>query len=164
MPRNFKIRKGELENFSVIDYQSFKHYREKSNLRNKQNTPNYVEHGKILSLFYKKIGEKIVKGTGGVFIENLGYFGAVLDPIIQIRSYCQQNKLLINKSTSGYSYCLAFIPIAKDNILREWVADGSFSTKVKKPFSEAIKAGKKYSFNFLSFYNLYSNKRYNKIV
>lgn len=164
MPKPFKITKGELDTFSVVDYKAFKYYKDNSKHRNSENTPNYVAHGKIMSLFYKKIGEKMVEGSGGVFIENLGYFGAVIDPVIRLRSYFNQDKLLVNKSTSGYSYFLTFVPIAKDNVLREWVADGSFSIKVRKAFSQAVKLGKKYSFNFLSFLNLYGRVRRNQIV
>lgn len=164
MPPIYNIKKGELPSFSVIDYNAFKYYRDNNKYRNPDNTANYVAHGKILSKFYEKVGQKMVEGTGGVFIEGLGYFGAVINPKKNIRSYFGQEKLLINKSTSGYSYSLAFVPISKDNILREYVADNSFSTKVKKAFSQAVKSGKKYSFNFLSFFNRYGKMRHNQVV
>lgn len=164
MPRVYRTRKGQLETFSVIDYKAFKHYRENSKFRNEDTTPNYVEHGKILSKFYDKIGQKIVASTGGVFIEGMGYFGAVINPVIHITSYYGQEKLMINKSTSGYSYYLAFIPIGTDSILREWVADNSFSSKVRKNFSKSLKEGKKYSFNFTSFLKMHGKQRKNQIV
>lgn len=160
----YKIKKGELESFSVIDYAAFKFYRENNKYRNPENTKNYVAHGKILSKFYEKVGQKLVQSSGGVFIDGLGYFGAVIDPRVHLTSYFGQEKLLINKNTSGYSYALAFVPISKDNILREFVADNSFSTKVKKEFSQALKSGKKYSFNFLSFFKQYGRMRHNEII
>lgn len=164
MHRVFRIKKGDLKAFSVVDYQAFRYYRDNNKYRNVDNTPDYVKHGKILSRYYELIGEKLVESDGGVFIEGLGYFGAVIDPVIKITSYFGQDKLLINKNTSGYSYHLAFIPISYDNALREWVADNSFSSKVRTAFSKALKSGKKYSFNFIYFFNKFGKKRHNPVI
>lgn len=164
MPNIYNLKKADLETLSIIDYDAFKYYRENNKFRKPGNTPNYVEHGKLISKFYDKVGEKLVESSGGVFIEGLGYFGAVIDPKINITSYFGQDKLMINKSTSGYSYHLAFIPIAKDNLLREWVADKSFSLKVRKAFSAALKAGKKYSLNFIPLLKRFGRVTKNEIV
>lgn len=161
---DFPRKKGDLETFSVINYKAFKYYRENNKYRKEENTPNYVEHGKILSKFYEKVGEKLVQSTGGVFIEGMGYFTSVMNTKLVFTSYFGQDKLLINKSTGGYTYYLTFIPIGKDSILREFVADNSFSTKVKKKFSEALKNGKKYSFNFTTFLKMHGRKRKNQII
>jgi len=164
MHKLYNLKKADLDSFSVIDYQAFKHYRDNNKYRNAVNTPNYVEHGKILSRYYELIGEKLVDSTGGVFIEGMGYFGAVIDPKITVVSYFGQEKLLINKQTSGYNYMLTFVPISKDSVLREFVADNSFSKKVKKAFSASLKAGKKYSFNFLPFFKKFGKMRHNEII
>lgn len=153
-------KKGNLPAMSVIDYSAFKFYRENSKLRKPENTPNYVEHGKILSKFYSKIGEKITESEGGVFIENLGYFSGVVDTIKHYSSYLDQD-VLLNRHTSGYKFFLIFVPISKDNTLKEWVADSSFTRPVKKLFSEALKAGKKFNFNpyyFIRKYGFKTNK------
>ena len=155
---NLYIKMGDLESLSVIDYKAFKFYRENSKKRDINNTKNYVEHGKILSKYYSKIGEKIVESEAGVFIENFGYFSGIVDTIKDYTSYPNQDKIILNRNTSGYKFFLIFIPIAKDIILKEWVADGNFSTKIKKSFSEALKKGKKFKFNPSYFINKYKKQ------
>lgn len=149
---------GDIKPLSVIDYNAFKFYRENSKKRDTKNTPNYVEHGKILSRYYAKIGEKIVESDAGVFIENLGYFSGIVDTIKDYTSYPNQDKIMLNRNTSGYKFFLIFVPIAKDISLKEWVADGNFSTKIKKSFSKALKEGKKFKFNPSYFISKYTNK------
>lgn len=154
---NFFTKKGNLDVTSVINYESFKYYRDKSKNRTEENTPNYVAHGKILSKFYSKIGEKITVSEAGVFIENLGYFSGITDTLKRYTSY-NKGSLMLNRATSGYKFFLIFIPISKDDSLREWVADNSFSRKVKKEFSKALKKGVKFKFNPYFFINKYKIK------
>ncbi len=159
--KNMYVKMGDLKPLSVIDYKAFKFYRENSKSRNIKNTENYVEHGKILSKYYAKIGEKIVESEAGVFIENLGYFSGIVDTVKQYTSYPKQDSVMLNRNTSGYKFFLMFVPISRDVLLKEWVADGNFSTKVKKSFSKALKEGKKFKFNPSYFIRKYSNKKYN---
>ncbi len=151
------LKKGNLETMSIIDYQAFKYYRENSKLKGKGNISNYVEHGKIISRFYEKVGEKIVESPGGVFIEGIGYFSGIVDMLKSYTAYFK-GSINLNRNTSGYKFFLIFIPIAKDNTLREWVADGSFMIKVKSKFSKFLKEGIKYKFNPSYFINKFSNK------
>ena len=150
-------KKGALPAMSVIDYKAFKFYRENSKLRNPENTPNYVEHGKILSKYFLKINESIIKSEGGVFIEGLGYFSGVIDTQKDYTPFLGK-EILLNRNTSGYKMFLIFIPISKDNILKEWVADASFTKKMKIVFSRALKEGKKYNFNPSYFIKKYGYK------
>lgn len=159
--RGFFIKMGELKPLSVIEYKAFKFYRENSKKRDIKNTENYVEHGKILSKFYSKVGERIVSSDAGVFVEGLGYFSGIVDTIKDYTSYPNQNNIILNRNTSGYKFFLIFIPIAKDIILKEWVADGNFSAKVKRGFSLALKEGKKFKFNPSYFIKKYENKNTN---
>lgn len=152
------IKMGDIKPLSVIDYNAFKFYRENSRIRELKNTENYVSHGKILSRFYSKIGEKIVESEAGVFIENLGYFSGIVDTVKDYTCYPNQDKIILNRNTSGYKFFLIFISISKDVTLKEWVADGNFSTKIKKKFSEALKKGKKFKFNPSYFITKYKNK------
>lgn len=153
---NFK-RKGDLDAMSVIDYEAFKFYRENSKLRNTNHTNNYVEHGKILSAFYKRVGEKIPKSSGGVFIEGLGYFGGVIDMHKKYTGYFGRS-INLNRITSGYKFFLIFIPISKDNALREWVADSNFTSLIKGNFSKALKNGIKFKFSPYYFIKKYGHK------
>lgn len=150
------ITRGILPSMSVIDYQAFKYYRENNKLRDDKNTPNYVEHGKILSKYYKKIGEKIIEAEAGVFIEGLGYFSGVVDTKKDFTPYLFTQKINLNRATGGYKFFLIFIPITKDNLLREWVADGSFVLPLRKAYSQALVNGKKFSFNPSYFINKYA--------
>lgn len=140
-------RKGGLKTTSLVDYKSFQHYRDSSKLRSLENTPNFVEHGKILSMFYQKIGEKITTSEGGVFIKDLGYFSGIVDTLKSFTIFTNSTELMLNRATSGYKFYLIFVPISKDDILREWVADSGFTPKIKKAFSDALKGGFKYYFN-----------------
>ena len=151
-------KKGDLDAMSVIDYEAFKFYKENSKKRNINNTPNYVEHGKILSKIYEKIGQKISQCPGGVFIENLGYFSGVVDMVKNFTGYFN-GSINLNRNTSGYKFFLIFVPIAKDSTLREWVADGSFTGKVKKSFSETLNNGVKFKFSPNYFIKKYNKKR-----
>lgn len=157
MPDFNKI--GDLKPMSVIDYSAFKFYRENSKKRNPENTPNYVEHGKILSRFYEKIGQRISEHQGGVFIKDLGYFGGLINHRVGYRSYPRHQITPLNRETSGYRYFLTFVPIAKDGILKEWTADNSFSRKVTSSFSKALKSGIKFTFNAYHFIQRYASKQ-----
>lgn len=152
-----KIKKGNLDILSIVDYSAFKFYRENNKLGNCSNIPDYKKHGKIISLFYSKVGEKIIESDAGVFIEKLGYFSGVVDTVKQYSAYPQKKTVNLNLKTSGYKFFLIFIPISKDNTLKEWVADSSFTAKVKAAFSKSLKEGKKFRFNptyFLKKYGL----------
>lgn len=140
------LKKGNLETMSVIDYEAFKYYKENAKKRNLSNTGTYVQHGKILSKIYEKIGEKITESPGGVFIENFGYFSGIVDMIKNYTSYFNGN-INLNRNTSGYKFFLIFVPIAKDNVLREWVADGSFTEKVRGKFTYALRNKIKFRFS-----------------
>lgn len=151
--------KGYLETTSIIDYESFKHYRSSSKYRDVNNTPNYVEHGKILSKFYEKVAEKLTTKSGGVFIEKLGYFSGVVDIHKTYKAYPKQKSINLNRATSGYKFYLTFVPISKTKKLMEWTADGSFAPNVKKAFSNALKNGVKFTYNPYYFICKYSKKQ-----
>lgn len=150
--------KGNLKTASLVDYNSYKHYRDNAKRRNVSNTPNYIEHGKIISQFYRKVGEKISTSEGGVFIEDFGYFSGIVDTVKTFTSYINTTSIMLNRITSGYKFYLIFIPISKDDLLREWVADSSFTAKIRKSFSDAIKSGVKFKFNPQFFIRKYKIK------
>lgn len=155
-----KIKKGNLNVLSIVDYDAFKFYRENSKIGN---IPDYKKHGKVVSLFYSKVGDKIIESDAGVFIEKLGYFSGVVDTIKQYSTYPKKKTINLNLKTSGYKFFLIFIPISKDNILKEWVADSSFSKKIKESFSKALKKGKKFRFNPTYFIEKYGLKHKNNV-
>lgn len=153
-----KIKKGDLRVLSVVDYESFKFYRENSTFSKEEFASDYKKHSKILTNFYSKVGEKVVECEGGVFIEKLGYFSGIVDTIKQYSIYPQKTTINLNIRTSGYKFFLIFIPISKDNTLKEWVGDSCFTRKIKSEFSKKLKEGKKFRFNPTYFIKKYGIK------
>jgi hypothetical protein len=141
------------ESFSIVDHKAYQYYKENSKLANRQDVANYVEHGKIISEFYRIAGEKIVEAKGGIFLEGLGYFGIIQEMKKKPTHDRQTGELKFNPKTDNIIYNIAFVPIDKDNILRPWVFDYSFSRKIKKALCNSLKSGKTYSFNASLFFN-----------
>lgn len=147
-------RTKSLENeksFSIIDHKAYQYYLDNSKIANREDIKHYVEHGKILSELYSIIGEKIVEASGGIFIDNFGYFG-----IIQAqkgRLYETYHEKKTNPATDNIIYKIGFVPISKNNNLKPWVFDSSFVKSVKQNLKNALRSGKKYSFNASLFFN-----------
>lgn len=139
--------------FSIIDYKAYQYYISNSNLANRKDIANYVEHGKIISEFYKIAGEKLVEASGGVFLEGLGYFGIIQEMKKKLTLDRQTGQKKINTKTDNVIYNIAFVPIDKSNVFRPWVFDYAFTAKIKKALSQKLKAGMKYSFNASLFFN-----------
>lgn len=139
--------------FSIIDHKAYQYYKENSKLANRQDVANYVEHGKIISEFYKIAGKKLTEADGGIFLKGLGYFGIIQEMKKKLAHSRQTGELKVNSKTDNIIYNIAFVPIDKDNILRPWVFDYAFSDSIKKALCEKLKAGKKYSFNASLFFN-----------
>lgn len=145
---------GELGgSFSIIDYKSYQYYSANSKLANRKDVANYVEHGKIISEFYRIAGEKITEASGGVFLDGLGYFGIIQEMKKKLTHDRQTGELKINPKTDNVIYNIAFVPIGKTNVFRPWVFDYAFTTKIKKALCEKLKSGMTYSFNASLFFN-----------
>lgn len=153
-----KVRKGPLDVMSIVDYESFKYYRENNTLNKKGSINDYRKHGEIITRFYSKVGEKIIDSEAGVFIEKLGYFSGIVDTSKQYSAYPNKSTVNLNIRTSGYKFYLIFIPISKDNSLKEWVGDSGFTREIKSTFSRKLKEGKKFRFNPTYFIKKYGIK------
>lgn len=139
--------------FSIADHKAYQYYKENSKLANRQDVANYVEHGKIITEFYRIAGQKLTEASGGIFLEGLGYFGIIQEMKKKLTHDRQTGELKMNPKTDNIIYNIAFVPIDKDNILRPWVFDYSFTPVIKKELCNKLKAGKKYSFNASLFFN-----------
>lgn len=139
--------------FSIIDHKAYSYYLKNSKLANRQDISKYSEHGKIISMFYKIVGEKIVESDGGVFIEGLGYFGIIQEMNKKMFMDKRTGEKMFNPKTDNIIYNIGFVPITKDNVFKPWVFDYSFTKAIKKSLSEKLKSGKKYSFNASLFFN-----------
>lgn len=145
---------GELEkSFSIIDHKAYQHYINNSKMANRKDVSNYVEHGKIISMFYKIAGEKLVEARGGLFLEGLGYFGIIQEMSNRPSHNRSDGSILLNPKTDNKIYNIAYVPIDKTNVLKTWVFDYSFCVSVKKALSVSLKSGKKYSFNASLFFH-----------
>jgi len=137
--------------FSIIDHKAYRFYLDNSKIQTRKDIGNYVEHGKILAELYNIIGEKIVESEGGVYINNLGYFGVVQAQKGKIYKVFHEKKL--NPATDNIIYKIGFVPISKNNNLKPWVFDSSYYKSIKQSLKKALKSGKKYSFNASLFFN-----------
>lgn len=141
------------KSFSIIDHKAYQYYKDNSKLANRKDVENYVEHGKIISEFYRIAGEKLTESSGGIFIENLGYFGIIQEMKKKLMHSREDGQLKMNPKTDNVIYNIAYVPISKDNIFRPWVFDYTFTTKIKKALCAKLKSGKRYSFNASLFFN-----------
>lgn len=139
--------------FSITDHKAYQYYKDNSKLANRQDVANYVEHGKIISEFYRIAGEKLTEASGGIFLDGLGYFGIIQEMKKKLTHSRQTGELKINTKTDNVIYNIAFVPIGKDSLLRPWVFDYSFCRAIKKELCNKLNSGKKYSFNASLFFN-----------
>jgi hypothetical protein len=145
---------GELGgSFSIINYKAYQYYINNSKLANREDISDYVEHGKIISEFYRIAGEKIVEASGGLFIENFGYFGIIQEMKKKPAMDRRTGNLFLNPKTDNIIYNIAFVPIDKTNIFRPWVFDYAFIKPIKKALCKQLKSGMIYSFNASLFFN-----------
>lgn len=136
--------------FSIINHKSYRFFLDNKKITERKDVKNYVEYGKIISEFYRIVGEKMVESTGGVYIEDLGYFGVVQEFVKRSSTYTGPK---LNLHTDRMVYNLAYVPIDKTNNFKSWTFDYSFVDSVKKKLSKALKKGKKYTFNPSLFFN-----------
>lgn len=144
----------EGSSFSIVDYKAYQYFNKNSKLATRDNVSHYVEHGKIISEFYKVVSEQIVEKEGGVFLDGLGYFGVIQQFQKKATYYDHsKNKISLNTKTDNKIYNLAFVPIPKRNsFFKTWVFDYSFNRRTKSELSKNLKEGKKYSFNSSLFF------------
>jgi hypothetical protein len=147
--------KGVGKSFSIIDYAAFKYYRETSLYGKEKVIPDYKKHGKVLSAFYKKVGDNLVEASGGVFVKNFGYFSILRDFNKPMYFDFKTLKFKLNSLTDGAMYTISFIPSRTSTVLRAWVFDYNFVPRVKHALRDALKNGKRYNFH----YNLIKHKK-----
>jgi hypothetical protein len=145
--------KGIGGSFSIIDHKAYQYYMQNSKLFNRKDVENYVEHGKIISMFYKIAGEKLIEAPGGIFLEGLGYFGIIQEMKKKLYHNRATGVLEMNPKTDNTIYNIGYVPINKENSFKTWVFDYSFTNKIKKALCISLKSGNKYSFNASLFYN-----------
>lgn len=136
---------------SICDFEAYVHYRENNKeIATRQNIKNFVDYGKILSKFYKKVAEYLITSKDGVIIDGFGYFGIVNTNMktsaFEYRSVFVEDEY--NWETKGYCFSLFFMPEKKRHrMFKTFSLDYTFSREVKRQLSYSLKSGKIYNFN-----------------
>ena len=149
---------------SVTDSAAFKHYRENAKYRDMEFTNHISVYKKVISEFYKKIGDALVESEGGVYIKGFGYFTVMMYPKKYIVRVPYNTDGFANFKTSNYLYVPTFFgQSGKNPLLNLWVMDRTFSRRaVKSRIHKALVAGKKYKTYVSTLLSLYSYKRKDK--
>jgi hypothetical protein len=149
---------------SVTDYEAFKYYRENAKYRDVNLTNHIKVHTKVISSFYKKIGDALIENEGGVYIKGLGYFSVVMYPKKHIVKTPYQTDGFANFKTGNYLYLPTFFgQSGKNPLLNFWIMDRTFSRRlIKARLHKALISGKKYKTYVSTLLSLYSYKKKDK--
>lgn len=136
---------------SIIDFKAYQKFRESNKkICTRKNITDYVDHGKILSLFYRKIGYYVSEAREGVWIDGLGYFG-VINTNMKRQGY-EYFEDEYNWETKGYCFSLLFMPAQRESkVFKTFTLDYTFSPVVKKRLVSNLKKGERYNYNAFIF-------------
>lgn len=115
----------------------------------------------ILKHTLKTIAKRTAYNEAGVFIKNFGYFCIIRYPHKKIVEgfVGKDKKKYMNFQTKGFPHSMTFIPIRKDNALKEWVMERAFHRyNTTRIMSELLKEGKRYKMAFSLLHNLFANR------
>ena len=98
------------------DFRNFYRKKTKNNIKKRL---HHYDNDKIIRLFLKKIGDKMIENRSGVLINRIGYFFVYKHPFV-FRTRIGMKHLK--------RYIPTFIPI-ENSIFKYWSMDFKFSTK-----------------------------------
>lgn len=142
----------------LTDIYAFRYYRKKAKKRNMEHTKRWEHHGKYVTRFWEKVGEKMIENPHGVSIEHLGYFTVIMNPQKTGAEWLGKDYLL-NSHTDGRQFHPIFLPIVNDTLFKLFIMDKGFVRQLKGRLSKNLKEGKKYFNHFGILYSMYKNKR-----
>lgn len=137
---------------SVCDRQAYLYAKAKLKFKRKD-VDNWTGYNKIVTRMFKIIGEHAVNNPEGVYIRDLGYFGALQYQRTAAGAKGQEKGSGIvpymNAHTDGAVMSLSFLPIPERRLtaLQVFLMDGTFSGTVKKKFIQNLFNGMKYRNN-----------------
>ena len=106
---------------------------------------SFIEYSNCTKSITKAISELMVEYEGGVFIEKMGYFAAMIIPWskgMKLRIYGKTIRYDPYFHTGGYAYTFQFFPnTSRKSIFRGMIMDRAFDADLKKKFSENIYKG-----------------------
>ena len=113
------------------DFRNFYRKKTKNNIKKRL---HHYDNDKIIRLFLKKIGDKMIENRSGVLINRIGYFFVYKHPFV-FRTRIGMKHLK--------RYIPTFIPI-ENSIFKYWSMDFKFSTKIVNGIDNKIKNGYRY--------------------
>ena len=113
------------------DFRNFYRKKTKNNIKKRL---HHYDNDKIIRLFLKKIGDKMIENRSGVLINRIGYFFVYKHPFV-FRTRIGMKHLK--------RYIPTFIPI-ENSIFKYWSMDFKFSTKIVNGIDNRIKNGYRY--------------------
>jgi len=113
------------------DFRNFYRKKTKNNIKKRL---HHYDNDKIIRLFLKKIGDKMIENRSGVLINRIGYFFVYKHPFV-FRTRIGMKHLK--------RYIPTFIPI-ENSIFKYWSMDFKFSTKIVNGIDNSIKNGYRY--------------------
>lgn len=146
----------------LTDKHAFKHYRENAQHRNFDNVGRMEHHASLVRSFYGKISEKMIDNPNGVFIEHLGYFTILMNPVkktTKMKRGWLEDKTILNPHTNGRVFHPIFLPIVNNFKFKFFIMDKAFVRPLKMRLKESLRRKVKY-FNHYGFLNsIYKNKK-----
>ena len=120
---------------------------------------NWPGYCKIVNVIFDVISEHITNNREGVYIKDLGYFGALLyQPTSKGVRYTvgKEVEYAINSHTDGAVMCLNFLPISerRSKAMETFIMDGTFSGATISRFVNNLYEGFKYKNNAPLFYRI----------
>ena len=113
------------------DFRNFYRKKTKNNIKKRL---HHYDNDRIIRLFLKKVGDKMIENRSGVLINRIGYFFVYKHPFI-FRTRIGMKHLK--------RYIPTFIPI-ENSIFKYWSMDFKFSTKIVNGIDNRIKNGYRY--------------------
>ena len=152
---------GKLGKASITDREAFRYYRVNAKRRNKKHTRELADFRRIIIAFYGKIALNLIKGVGGVFIKNLGYFTNIIHPRRYHMQVVYNKQGYSNFRTNNRLVTPSFFGISPGNPLFDfWIMDRAFSSKfVKQKLYKSLISGKKYKTYVGTLQSLYTVKK-----
>ncbi len=113
------------------DFRNFYRKKTKNNIKKRL---HHYDNDRIIRLFLKKVGDKMIENRSGVLINRIGYFFVYKHPFV-FRTRIGMKHLK--------RYIPTFIPI-ENSIFKYWSMDFKFSTKIVNGIDNRIKNGYRY--------------------
>jgi len=144
-----------IKTYSTIDHKAYVFYRERTKIGTRKTVEHYVAYGKLISEFYKILGEELADSTGGVYVKGLGYFS-----VLKYFKTAKMN-MRMNPETKKYEkflnykedyFYIAFVPISKNIKRKLFLMDFSYTKGFKKKIVDNIIKGQRWMCNAGLFY------------